>query len=244
MVLSDSMIDTLFRGMSIPDNMTKLHNSKGGGFPTTLLLNYLGRNGDRRSTPLYNCWTNMKQRCLVGSDQQKKIKSYAGCTHTFTDYQDFAEFCYTLPFFKSLDQFGNPYETDKDLKGFLLKKPSEYGRDTVCMLPKDINCFLTCVQLHGTSFERSTKGVIQRSGKKFQVRVQDVCGDRKRKCMSSHSSHDEAYSALCRLKKQQACFLAEKFKGKVEDVVIEFLLNFDLNEWEDWTYQKWDAKTK
>lgn len=242
MVLSDDVIDTVFRGMVVPDDMTKLYCPKVGYFPTSIMRGGFGRKGSRRSTPLYNCWSNMTQRCLFGSEQQTKIKSYTGCKHHFHDYQEFAEFCHDLPFFRTLDQFGNPYEIDKDVKGYLLTQPNTYSKDTICMLPKDINCFLTCVQIHNGASERSTKGVIQKVCNRYQVRTQDVCGDRERKIMSIHDSYEEAYDALCNLKKEQAKFLANKFKDKVDDIVINFLLDFDLVEWEKWTYHKWNSK--
>ena len=242
MILSNQVVDTIFRGMPVPEDVTKLYYAKQGLFPTTILRNGYGRKGSRRTVPLYNCWSNMVQRCSSGSSQQDKIKSYVGCKHTFKDYQDFAEFCYTLPFFRQLDQFGNPYEIDKDVKGFVTNLPNTYSKETICMLPKDINCFLTCVQIHNNSTERSTKGVIQEVRNKFQVRTQDVCGDRQRKVMSIHETYDEAYNALCDLKQVQARFLAEKFKGVVDNVVIDFLMNFNLREWEKWTYYKWSCK--
>lgn len=242
MILSNSVVDTVFRGLPIPEDMTKLYQPKQGVFPTSLTRGGYGRKGIRRSTPLYNCWSNMVQRCLLGSEQQTKIRSYEGCENLFSDYQEFAEFCYGLPFFKTLDQFGKPYEIDKDLKGYLLNKPNTYSADTICMIPKDINCFLTCVQIHNNSTERSTKGVIQEVGKRYQVRVQDVCGDRERKVMSIHNSYDEAYNALCELKKSQASFLADKWEGCVESIVVDFLRSFDLVDWEKWTYHKWASK--
>jgi hypothetical protein len=242
MILSVEVIDTVFRGLPVPDDVTKMYQPKQGCFPTTILRKGYGRKGLRRTVPLYNCWSNMFQRCLSGSSQQDKIKSYVGCNHMFSDYQDFAEFCYTLPFFRQLDQFNNPYEIDKDVKGFIMNLPNTYSKETIIMLPKDINCFLTCVQIHNNSTERSTKGVIQHVRNKFQVRTQDVCGDRQRKVMSKHATYDEAYSALCDLKQTQARFLADKFKGKVDNVVVDFLMKFSLREWEKWTYHKWSCK--
>lgn len=242
MILSVEVIDTVFRGLPVPDDVTRIYLPKQGYFPTTILRNGYGRKGLRRTVPLYNCWSNMFQRCLSGSQQQEKIKSYVGCTHTFIDYQDFAEFCHTLPFFRCLDQAENPYELDKDVKGFLLNKPNVYSKETICMLPKDINCFLTCVQLHNDSFERSTKGVIQKVRNYFQVRTQDVCGDRTRKVISKHNTYEEAYDSLCELKKKQAKFLANKFKGKIENDAVDFLNNFNLPVWEEWTYHKWSCK--
>lgn len=242
MVLSNSVIDTVFRGLPVPEETVVLYYPKEGVFPTSYTLIKDGVRA-RRSTNLYNCWTNMSQRCLEGSSQQLKIKSYEGCINNFNNYQEFAEFCYNLPFFTYLDEFGKPYEIDKDIKGFLSNKSGLYSKDTICMLPKDINCFLTCVQKHGENIMRSTQGVIQRIGKTaYQVRTQDVCGDRKRKVMFVCEDYNLAYSYLKELKKKQAKFLAAKFKGKVEDCVIDFLNSFDLDVWENWTYQKWENK--
>lgn len=241
MVLSEKVLNTLFRGLPFPDDIDVLYQPKDGFFPTTYTKL---RNGEkaRRSTKLYNCWTNMSQRCLKGSDQQLKIKSYEGCVSEFSDYQEFAEFCYNLPHFTQLDEFGKTYEIDKDIKGFILGKSGVYSKDTLCMIPKDINCFLTCVQKHGDVIKRSTKGVIQKTGQYYQVRTQDVCGDRERKVMYRCEDYDEAYSKLKEIKKIQASFLANKFNGKVEDCVVEFLNSFDLDVWEKWTYEKWKNK--
>src|SRR5574343_292456 len=241
MMLSNKVLDTLWRGLPIPSDLIVLYQAKDGFFPTSY-TSLRNNQRVRRSTNLYNCWTNMKQRCLEGSDQQEKIKSYKGCINKFDNYQDFAEFCYNLPNFTKLDEFGKTYEIDKDIKGFLTQQVGTYGKDTLCMIPKDINCFLTCIQLHGDNLERSTKGVIQQHGSTFSVRTQDVCGDRQRKVFYKCKSYDEAYDYLCKLKRTQANFLADKFKDDVEDCVIKFLREFDLNVWEGWTYSKWKNK--
>lgn len=241
MLLSDGVLDTLWRGLPVPDDLIVLYQSKDGFFPTSY-TSLRNEKRVRRSTSLYNCWTNMSQRCLKGSEQQEKIKSYKGCINKFKCYQEFAEFCYKLPNFTKLDEFGKTYEIDKDIKGFITQQIGVYSKDTLCMIPKDINCFLTCVQIHGERSERSTKGVIQQSGKNFSVRTQDVCGDRKRKILYTCDNYEEAYEYLCELKKAQAKFLAEKFKDSVEVCVVDFLNSFDLNVWEKWTYEKWESK--
>ena len=242
MILSERVIDTVFRGTSISDDMTKLYLPRDGYFPTSLLRDGYGRAGKRRSTPLYNCWVNMQQRCLVGSEQQRKIKSYKACSSDFKDYQDFAEFCYSLPFFTNTDSKGVVYEIDKDIKGYLLNKPNLYSKETLCAIPKEINCFLTCIQLHNGAAQRSTKGVIQNSGGNFLLRLQDVCGDGKRKYLSRHETYEDAYSELLRVKSKQAKHLASKYEGNVESIVIDFLNNFNLEDWEKWTYHKWSCK--
>ena len=241
MIYSIKVLETLWRGSPVQDDVVVIYHPKDGFFPTSYTKVVNGKRL-RRSTPLFNCWSNMVQRCLTGSQQQMKIKSYVGCVNYFKNYQSFAEFCHALPFFTQKDADGKVYEIDKDIQGFLCKQGGMYSQATLCMIPKDINCFLTCVQRHGETLTRSTKGVIQQSGKNFHVRTQDVCGDKERKVMFRCSSYEEAYEKLCNLKKEQAVFLANKYKGKVEDCVIEFLHSFDLNEWEKWTYEKWESK--
>ena len=237
MIYSEKVLATLWRGDSVPDNLEVLYAPREGFFSTSYTLVKDGKR-HRRSTKLFNCWTNLTQRCLKGSQQQERIKSYVGCVNKFKDYQDFAEFCYELPFFTHKDQEGKPYEIDKDVKGFLTKHGGVYSKETLCMLPKDINCFLTCVQLHGGKNTRSTKGVIQEHGDNFSVRTQDVCGDKSRKVMFRCNTYQEAYSKLKELKNQQASFLAEKYKETIEPCVYDFLKGFDLDVWEKWTYEK------
>lgn len=241
MIYSEKVLSTLWRGQPVDNDLVVLYVPREGFFPTSYTVMIDGKRC-RRSTKLYNCWTNMSQRCLDGSQQQQKIKSYVGCTSNFKSYQEFAEFCYNLHNFTCLDGKGNPYEIDKDVKGFLTKQPSLYSKETLCMLPKDINCFLTCVQKHNEKLTRSTKGVIQEYGGKYNVRTQDVCGDGERKIMQYCSSYQESYDYLRNLKKKQASFLAEKYKSSIEQCVIDFLNNFDLDVWEKWTYEKWENK--
>ena len=45
MVLSDDVIDTVFRGMVVPDDMTKLYCPKVGYFPTSIMRGGFGRKG-------------------------------------------------------------------------------------------------------------------------------------------------------------------------------------------------------
>ena len=241
MIYSETVLNTLWRGQPVDESLVVLYTPKKGFFPTSYTLMIDGKRC-RRSTRLFNCWTNMSQRCLEGSQQQTKIKSYIGCVNNFESYQDFAEFCYTLPNVTGTDDKGLPYELDQDRKGFLTKQVGVYSKETLCMLPKDINCFLTCVQKHGDSSTRSTKGVIQEHGGNFSVRTQDVCGDKMRKVMYRCKSYGDAYTKLRELKNTQATFLANKYRETIEQCVFDFLNNFDLGVWEKWTYEKWENK--
>ena len=115
MIYSEKVLSTLWRGQPVDNDLVVLYVPREGFFPTSYTVMIDGKRC-RRSTKLYNCWTNMSQRCLDGSQQQQKIKSYVGCTSNFKSYQEFAEFCYNLPNFTCLDGKGNPYEIDKDVK--------------------------------------------------------------------------------------------------------------------------------
>lgn len=76
----------------------------------------------------------MRQR--VNSTGSKQIKSplYVGCTSTFRDFQDFAEWCQTQ------QGYFEGYQLDKDI----LKKGNKvYSKDYCAFVPQEINKLFT-----------------------------------------------------------------------------------------------------
>ena len=76
----------------------------------------------------------LKQRVNPQGKKQETSPLYLGCYSTFTDFQDFAEWCQ--------DQIGylEGFHLDKDL---LLRGNKEYGKDTCVFLPQEVNKLLT-----------------------------------------------------------------------------------------------------
>lgn len=76
---------------------------------------------------------NILNRCRDGKHREDR-PSYEGCFSTFTDFQDFAEWC------QNQIGYNKPgFQLDKDI---LLKGNKEYGKKTCCFVPQRLNALI------------------------------------------------------------------------------------------------------
>lgn len=80
-------------------------------------------------------WLNMQRRCKVDGKYQNRWPTYKGVTCTFTDFQEFAEWC------QSQVGYGvDGYDLDADL---LSGSTKVYSPDTCVFIPRELNTLLT-----------------------------------------------------------------------------------------------------
>lgn len=165
---------------------------------------------DSKLTVAYVIWNSMLSRCY--SEIYLKGKpSYIGCTvhEEWHNFQVFAEW------FCSYPKYFNGYELDKDI---LVKGNKVYSAETCCLVPKEINSFF--VNVSENSGVHYNKG----SGK-FVSRV-SVGG--KRNFIGSFDCKEEALKAYKKAKEAEAKILAEYWKGKIDVLVYNKLMNWEF----------------
>lgn len=84
-----------------------------------------------RSGMLYHA---LKQRVNPCGKKQQSSPLYIGCYSSFTDFQDFTNWC------QAQMGFSQGFHLDKDL---LQRGNKEYGRDTCVFIPQELNKLIT-----------------------------------------------------------------------------------------------------
>ncbi len=94
-------------------------------------------NKQNKSTRVYNIWTNMLKRCY-DPETQVKHPTYVGVSvcKEWHNFQNFAEWYVQQPHSNELE-----WEIDKDL--FSSKELKQYSPKTCCLLPKELNRFIS-----------------------------------------------------------------------------------------------------
>ena len=85
-------------------------------------------------------WHSLQKRAVAGGYEQICTPSYLGCTHTFSDYQEFTTWCQEQYGYMNRESSGVYWALDKDP---IVPGNKVYGPDTCCFLPAAINGTLT-----------------------------------------------------------------------------------------------------
>lgn len=158
----------------------------------------------------YALWTGMLGRCY-SPIALAKCPAYLNCyvSDNFKNFQYFAEWCNNQVGFKEVG-----YHMDKDL---LSGDNKIYSEDTVVFVPAEINQFLTFKKSNSKNL-----GVHFRFGRfRAEVRI-----DSKTVMLGAFKTLEEASLAYKTAKEAHARVLAIRYKGLVDERVIEALNNF------------------
>lgn len=164
-------------------------------------------------TKLMFLFNGMKSRCKEGGYCQRTYPTYTGCTHTFTDFQDFAEW--------AVQQVGygvTGFALDKDI---LFPGNKVYSKDTCVFVPQEINKLFSA---SGQNNGGLPLGVIKKHHK-FEARM---CIRGKQTTLGSFYCANEAGSHYAVSKENLVKELAEEYKGKVDKRVYEAMKNFSM----------------
>ena len=171
-------------------------------------------------TKEYKTWKSMLRRCYskeVGWNVDRKTASYLGCvvSENFKNFQYFAEWCQHQVGF---DLFG--YSLDKDI---LFKGNREYHEDKCVFVPQEMNNFpLTC------KFVRGDCPVGVTFDKRLCKYAAKIHFDGAHRHLGVYKTSEEAFNAYKTAKESQAKQLAIKYKGLVDERVIESLNNYTV----------------
>ena len=169
----------------------------------------------------YVVWSDMIRRCY-SVKERSRLPTYAGCQaepffHYFTNFLNFIK---TLKGYKTKDEFGRRFHLDKDL---LFKGNKLYSRNTVCLLPPEVNAFLTK--------STSTRGKCM-IGVSYHKRVHKFTAqfsyDGKLVHLGCYDSEKEAHLAYKTAKENRAKELAEKWKHTIDERAYEALMSYTV----------------
>ena len=165
----------------------------------------------------YSLWTGLLHRCYSEKFLSKN-KSYEGCfaSENFKNFQYFAKWCQEQVGFKVTG-----YELDKDL---LQRGNREYSENTCVFLPPEINSFL----VKPYQSERVLPVGVQSGGKGGTFKASIGGGSDKVITLGYSETVEGAFVIYKSAKESKAKQLAIKYKGLVDERVIEALNNYTV----------------
>lgn len=184
----------------------------GSKYPTS----YVASDGKLKNKPEYEQWRGFLRRCY-DDGYHGKYPTYIGCecSKNFASYEYYTEWCN--------DQvgFSEGYNLDKDL---LVKGNKTYGEDFCVFIPTEINNVLTKTNgLRG----KYPIGVHYCNNKKVFV-SQINRGTGQQEYLGKFETPEEAFNAYKVAKEDYLKFLAEKWKGKIDDRAYQALLHYQV----------------
>lgn len=150
----------------------------------------------------YSRWSAIMQRCYFSDNQ-----NYANC--------EISEEWLTYSNFKKWfdEHYMEGWEIDKDI---LSNNGKIYSPDTCCFVPREINSIFRVLN------KNRTIGVYKQNGKYYTYFKESG-----KQIYKSFQTKEEAFECYKQYKIKKAVFLAEKYKGIIDDRVYNILSNFD-----------------
>lgn len=167
------------------------------------------------SSITYSKWTNAIMRCYCPESLKIRPK-YEGCTVSdeWLIYQNFADW------YENHEFYGCGYDLDKDL---LVRGNKVYSAETCCLLPQEINKLIVDSGVQkgeypiGVSLHHDKSGFISR-----------MSTDKGEKYLGFYKTPEEASEAYVKAKEEYVKYVAEKWKGKIEDRAYQALMNWTV----------------
>lgn len=182
-------------------------------FPITCGLGYYGVPEEGRvyeyAKQSYSTWNAMMQRCH-NPVKRKTHASYEGCWVN-PEWYNFQNY---LKWYQQ--EYKPGWHMDKDIA---FKGNKEYSKDTVFCVPPEVNGFLV---LRTRDRGKWPIGVTQHRGQFYAQHSMNG----KQRIIGVFNNHMDAFNSYKVAKEARARELAEKYKGQVNDKVIEGLLNY------------------
>ena len=131
------------------------------------------------------------------------------------DYQEFANFWHKDEFRQS------GWHLDKDI---LVRDNKEYGPETCCFVPYDLNCLLTARTLHRGD---SLIGVhLRKDNGKYHAQCQDGSG--KQAYLGQYDTQEEGFLVYKDFKESIIKERAEKWKAQISPKVYDALISWEI----------------
>lgn len=165
----------------------------------------------------YSLWKHMLERCYCPK-HQLKFNTYLECTvsEKFKNFQYFAEWCQSQVSFKY-----EGYQLDKDV---ISKGNKYYSAEHCVFIPREINMFLIS--------RKKSRGLLpigvckSQNGNKYKVQMGSGLGSTK--YLGTFETAEAAFNHYKTIKEAKAKQLALKYKGLVDNRVVEALNNYTV----------------
>ena len=181
--------------------------------PSVYNIGYIGEGPylvsiNRKAVKSYNVWNSMLQRCY-DKEFQKRQSSYIGCyvVEEWKNYQNFAGW-----FEKN---YVEGFALDKDI---LVKDNKEYGPNTCCFVPQEINHVFITKNKKKSNYPTGVK----KDKNKFSAQI-SING--KNTYLGVCDTVEEASAMYNYAKMKYIKTLAEKYRGKLSPEVYSNLIN-------------------
>lgn len=190
-------------------------------YPSVHNLGFLGEGPHKVSenskiTSAYSVWEKMIARCT--KEREGQYRTYLNIcfvNKSWYNFQNFAKFFYEDGYRK------DGWNLDKDI---LFKGNKEYGPDTCCFVPQEVNKVVLLQNKYRGEFPI---GVSYSSSEgKFKWSCKAPCGTKD--VGGSANSAEEAFNLYAKAKKVRITFVANKYKNEIDPKVYEALLNFEI----------------
>lgn len=174
---------------------------------------------------LYSLWGTMMIRTSSPSFKlnHPAYKDVTVCDE-WLNFQNFAKWCETQPFYNVKDDKGNSYQLDKDI---LVKGNKIYSPETCCFVPSALNLLLT--KCNSSRGEHLIGVHLHKKTGKFQSSLRVNC---KKVNLGYYNTSNEAFQVYKEAKEAYIKEVAEKWKGVISIRVYEALINYtvDVND--------------
>lgn len=192
-------------------------------YPSVHGKGFLGqRKGDPIDKRTYNLWICMLARCYDES-AKNNLPTYRNVEvcEEWLNFQNFAGWCDSQPFFNAKDANGKSYELDKDL---LVKGNKIYSPETCCFVPHRINTLIVSSnKIRG----KHPVGVTWSKGnKKFTSRLK--IGGNKAKHLGHFDTSEDTFNAYKEAKETLIKEVANEWKDRIDDKVYKALLSYKI----------------
>lgn len=161
-------------------------------------------------------WNNLQVRCLKGGSVQTARKTYAGCRHTFKDFQDFAEWCQTQV------GYAQGFQLDKDIAN---KGNKLYSKETCFFIPKELNILFTLRPLY-----RGTLPIGVHLKKKSGRYGATLNKRGKLTYLGYYSTPEEAFLVYKHEKEKLIKEMANEYRSVIDPRAYECLMNYKIEE--------------
>lgn len=176
------------------------------------------KNGKKVRTGEYATWYNMIERCY--SEKFKvKYPSYLNCTTS----DNFKNFQYTAEWLNEQKGWGYVgYQLDKDI---LIKGNKLYSEQTCVIVPRQLNTLLIKCDSARGEYPVGVSYDISRN--KFFAHSRDGFG--KKVNLGRFDTQEQAFKTYKTYKEKLCKSLADFYRNKVDDRVIEVLLKYEVS---------------
>ena len=204
-----------------PVNKLKTGNIFNPYAPSVAGVGYLGVGAYSCTKKIhaYNLWNSLLKRVYDG-----KRESYSNVRvcKSWHNFQNFASWCESQPFFNTKDDNGKNYHLDKDI---LSPKDSKvYSPETCCFVPQEIN---KLVMQRDKSRGKYPVGVYY-SKKDNRYTAQYSVGKSTARFIGNFMTPEEAFQAYKEAKELFIIEKAEEWRGRIEDRVYLALLDYNI----------------